>query len=89
MRLHVWNLSSSNVARYPDRARAVYNFVTAVAVLKRIEVIANLPVTSVRIDCFIFVEARNGPHRVRLHGVVLLMLSVLGMVILMAVDNHR
>lgn len=59
LRLHVWNLSSRNVARYSHRAGAVHDFIAVIVVniLKRIEVIANLPVTSVWIYRFVFVKA--------------------------------
>lgn len=88
--LHVWNLSSRNIPRNPHRTASINDFVAAVAVLKRIKVIAYLPVTSIWIYRFVFVKARDRSKRIRLHGMLLLLLlNMLWMMVFMAVDDNR
>jgi hypothetical protein len=88
LRLHVGNLTTRDIPRHPHRATAVHDLAAAAAVLEWIEVFTNLPVVPVRVDRLVLVEARDRSHLL-LHQVLRLHLRVLGMVILMAVDDDR
>lgn len=55
--LHVCELAPRDVSRYSHRAGTVHDLAAAVAVLQRVEVIADLPVISVRVDRLVLVEA--------------------------------
>lgn len=88
LRLHVGDLSAGDVACDSDWAASVHDLAAAAGVLQRVEMFADLAVVSVRVDCLVLVEARDGPHLL-LHRVLCLELRVLGMVVLMAVDDDR
>lgn len=84
LRFHVRNRSSHNISCNSDRVTSVADLATAVAVLKRIEVLSDFPIISVRIDCFVFVKARSRSYVLMLlHDVLWLMLRM----ILMAIDD--
>lgn len=89
LRLHVWNLTSRHVTGESHWAGSIYNLVAAAAgILKRVEVLANLAVVSIRIDRLVFVEARNRSHRLRLHRVLRLRkVRVLRMMVFMAIHD--
>ena len=56
---HIWNLTSRYIPCYSHRATSVHNFAAAVAILKRVEMIANFSIISIRINRFVLVEARD------------------------------
>lgn len=57
LRLHFGDLSARHVASDPNGAGAVEDFTVAVAVLQRVEVVADLAVVAVGVDGFVLVEA--------------------------------
>lgn len=88
LRFHVWYLPTCDISCDSYRAAAVHDFAAAAAVLKRVEMFADLSVVSVRVDRLILVEARNWSHLL-LHHVLCLDLRVLRMVVLMAINDYR
>lgn len=87
--LHVRDLTTGDVPGYSHWTAAVHDLATAAAVLKRIEMFADLSVISVGVDCLVFIEGRDRTHLLLQHVLLSLKLLVLRVVILMAIDNDR